>query len=153
MTSAWERALALGAVEFAVPIVTSVQVDTGTARIGPVVAGHEALKVALRSLDSLAPEPASTGSIWSRSMSNATSSKCLTATACLVRFRPVLVLETGHEAVGDRQAIHDLLDSLGHRMLGLLLDFGMAEAGWPAYVAVDRPFRPGDAHNFLLIPK
>jgi hypothetical protein len=86
-------------------------------------------------------------------MSNATSSKRLTAIACLVRFRPVLVLETGHEAVGDRQAIHDLLDSLGHRMLGLLLDFGTAETGWAACVAVDRLFRSGDAHNSLVIPR
>ena len=73
------------------------------------------------------------------------------ARASLALFSPVLVLETGHEADGDRQAIHDLLGGLGYRMLGLLLDFGMAEAGWPAYVAVDRPFRPGNAHNLLFI--
>ncbi len=69
----------------------------------------------------------------------------------LARFRPVLVLETGHEAGDDRPQIHDLLGGLGYRMLGLLLDFGMAEAGWPAYVATDPPFRPGDAHNLLLV--
>jgi hypothetical protein len=45
------------------------------------------------------------------------------AFASLSRFRPVLVLETGHEADGDRQVIHDLLGGLGYRMLGLLLDF------------------------------
>jgi len=35
----------------------------------------------------------------------------------------------------------------------VLLDFGMAEVDWPAYVAAEPPFRPGDAHNLLLIPK
>jgi hypothetical protein len=38
-------------------------------------------------------------------------------------------------------------------MLGILLDHGMAEADWQAYVAVDPPFRAGDAHNLLLVPE
>ena len=45
-----------GTAKFAVPIVSSVRVDTGTARIGPAAAGQEALKVVLRSLDLLAAE-------------------------------------------------------------------------------------------------
>ena len=143
-----------GTVEFAVPIVTSVRVDTGTARIGPPAAGHEALKVALRSLNSLAPERRLDRIDLVKIDVEGHERQVLDgARASLARFRPVLVLETGHEAEGDRQAIHELLDGLGYRMLGLLLDFGMAEASWPAYVAVDRPFRPGDAHNLLLIPK
>jgi FkbM family methyltransferase len=143
-----------GTVEFAVPIVTSVRVDTGTARIGPVVAGHEAQKVTLRSLDSLAPERRLDRIDLIKIDVEGHERQVLDgARASLARFRPVLVLETGHEADGDRQAIHDLLGGLGYRMLGLLLDFGMAEASWPAYVAVDWPFRPGDAHNLLLIPQ
>jgi FkbM family methyltransferase len=143
-----------GTVEFVVPIVTSVRVDTGTARIGPVLAGHEALKVGLRSLDSLLPEHRLDRIDLVKIDVEGHERQVLDgARASLARFRPVLVLETGHEADGDRQAIHDLLGSLGYRMLGLLLDFGMAEADWPAYVAVDRPFRPGDAHNLLLVPK
>jgi FkbM family methyltransferase len=143
-----------GTVEFAVPIVTSVRVDTGTARIGPAAAGHEALMVVSRSLDSLAAERRLERIDLIKIDVEGHERQVLDgARASLARFRPVLVLETGHEADDDRQAIHDLLGGLGYRMLGLLLDFGMAEAGWPAYVAVDRPFRPGDAHNLLLIPK
>ena len=74
------------------------------------------------------------------------------AAAILDRHRPVLVIETGHEADGDRAAIHDRLAGLGYRMLGILLDYGMAPADWPAYVALDPPFRAGDAHNLLLVP-
>jgi FkbM family methyltransferase len=142
-----------GIMEFAVPIVTSVRVDTGTARIGPAGAGYEALKVPLRSLDSLAPEYRLDRIDLVKIDVEGHERQVLDgARASLANFRPVLVLETGHEADGDRQAIRDLLGGLGYRMLGLLLDFGMAEAGWPAYVAVDRPFRPGDAHNLLLVP-
>ena len=142
-----------GTVEFAVPIVTSVRVDTGAARIGPAAAGQEALKVVLRSLDSLAAEHRLNRIDLIKIDVEGAERQVLDGTrASLARFRPVLVLETGHEAESDRQAIHDLLGGLGYRMLGLLLDFGMAEAGWPAYVAADPPFRPGDAHNLLLVP-
>jgi FkbM family methyltransferase len=143
-----------GTVEFTAPIVTSVRVDTGTARIGPAAAGQEALKVVLRSLDSLVAERRLDRiDVIKIDVEGAERQALDGARASLTRFRPVLVLETGHEADGDRKAIHNLLGGLGYRMLGLLLDFGMAEADWPAYVAVDWPFRPGDAHNLLLIPK
>ena len=72
--------------------------------------------------------------------------------AALARFRPALVIETGHEAAGDRAAIHDRLAGLGYRILGILLDHGMAEADSPAYCAALPPFRPGEAHNLLLVP-
>jgi hypothetical protein len=133
--------------------VTSVRVDTGTAHIGPAAAGQEALKVGLRSLDSLAAEHRlDRVDLIKIDVEGGERQALDGARATLARFRPVLVLETGHEADGDRQAIHDLLGGLGYRMLGLLLDFGMAEAGWPSYVATDPPFRPGDAHNLLLLP-
>ena len=74
------------------------------------------------------------------------------AAATLDRHRPVLVIETGHETDWDRTAIHDRLAGLGYRMLGILLDYGMAPADWPGYVALDPPFCAGDAHNLLLVP-
>jgi hypothetical protein len=37
-------------------------------------------------------------------------------------------------------------------MLGILLDYGMAAADWPAYEALKPPFSAGDAHNLLLVP-
>lgn len=142
-----------GTVEFAVPIVTSVRVDTGTARIGPVVAGHEALKVALRSLDSLAAERRLDRLDLVKIDVEGHERRVLDgAETSLARFLPVLVLETGHEAEGDRRAIHNRLRGLGYRLLGVLLDFGMAEGDWPAYVAAEPPFRPGDTHNLLLVP-
>ena len=60
-------------------------------------------------------------------------------------------METGHECEGDRRAIHDRLRNLGYRMLGILLDHGIAAADWDSYVAVRIPFRPGEAHNLLLV--
>jgi FkbM family methyltransferase len=143
-----------GTARFAVPIVTSVRVDTGTAHIGPGATGQEVMKVALRSLDSLATEHALDRIDLIKIDVEGGERQVLDgARASLARFRPVLVLETGHEADGDRQAIHDLLAGLGYRLVGLLLDFGMAEAGWPAYVRAVPPFRLGDAHNLLLVPE
>jgi FkbM family methyltransferase len=143
-----------GTAEFAIPIVSSVRIDTGTARIGPAAAGRQALKVALRSLDSLAAEHRLDRVDLIKIDVEGYERRVLDgAQATLARFRPVLVIETGHEAEGDRRAIHDRLGGLGYRMLGVLLDFGMAEAGWPAYVAAAPPFRPSDAHNLLLVPQ
>ena len=142
-----------GIAEFAVPLVTSARTDTGTARIGPACAGHEALQVPLRSLDSLAAECSLDRLDLIKIDVEGHERQVLDgAAAILDRYRPPLVMETGHEAEGDRAAIHDRLRALGYRMLGILLDYGMAEADWPPYVALEPPFRAGDAHNLLLVP-
>jgi FkbM family methyltransferase len=143
-----------GRAEFSVPVITSARTDTGTARIGTAGPGHEALSVQLSSLDSLATE---------RSLDRVDLIKIDVegherqvlhgASATLARCHPALVIETGHEAEGDRRAIHDRLRGLGYRMLGILLDHGMAEADWDTYVAVETPFRRGEAHNLLLAPE
>ncbi len=142
-----------GVAQFAVPIVTSTRTDTGTARIGPACAGHDALQVPLRSLDSLAAEHNLTGLHLIKIDVEGHERRVLEgAAAILDRWRPVLVIETGHEDESDRAAIHDRLAGLGYRMLGILLDYGMATADWPAYVALEPPFLAGDAHNLLLVP-
>jgi FkbM family methyltransferase len=142
-----------GIAQFAVPVVTSARTDTGTARIGPTCAGHDALQVPLRSLDSLAAEHNLTRLDLIKVDVEGHERKVLDgAAAILGRYRPVLVVETGHEADEDRAAIHDRLTGFGYRIIGILLDYGMAPADWPAYVALDPPFRAGDAHNLLLVP-
>ena len=143
-----------GMTEFAVPIVTSARSDTGTARIGPADAGHEALRVSLRSLDSLAAERGLDRVDLIKIDVEGHERQVLDgAAAVLDRYRPVLVLETGHETDVDRRAIRDRLFGLGYRILGILLDYGMAAADWPAYAALEPPFRAGDAHNLLLVPE
>jgi FkbM family methyltransferase len=142
-----------GTAEFAVPVVTSARTDTGTARIGPACTGHDALQVSLRSLDSLAAEHDLARIDLIKIDVEGHERQVLDgAAAVLSRNRPVLVIETGHEARGDRAAIHDRLSGLHYRVLGILLDYGMASADWPAYVAIEPPFRAGDAHNLLLAP-
>jgi FkbM family methyltransferase len=142
-----------GIAQFAVPVVTSARTDTGTARIGPTGAGHDALQVPLRSLDSLAAEQDLPRLDLIKIDVEGHERKVLDgAAAILGRYRPVLVVETGHEADEDRAAIHDRLTGFGYRIIGILLDYGMAPADWPAYVALDPPFRAGDAHNLLLVP-
>jgi FkbM family methyltransferase len=143
-----------GTADFAVPVVTSARTDTGTARIGPACAGYEALRVRLRSLDSLVAECGLARVDLIKIDVEGHERQVLDgAAAVLQRCRPVLVIETGHEAEGDRPAIRDRLCGIGYRMLGVLLDHGMASAGWPAYVALEPPFRADDAHNLLLVPE
>jgi FkbM family methyltransferase len=142
-----------GVAQLAVPVVTSARTDTGTARIGPACAGHDALQVPLRSLDSLVVERDLPRLDLIKIDVEGHERRVLDgAAAILDRHRPVLVVETGHEADEDRAAIHDRLAGLGYRMIGILLDYGMASADWPAYVALNPPFRAGDAHNLLLVP-
>jgi FkbM family methyltransferase len=142
-----------GTAEFAVPLVTSARIDTGTARLGPARAGYEALHVPIRSLDSLAPERGLDRLDLIKIDVEGHERQVLEGGAStLERRRPVLVIETGHEIETDRPAIRGRLQGLGYRMLGILLDHGMAAADWPAYSALKPPFSVGDAHNLLLVP-
>jgi FkbM family methyltransferase len=141
-----------GTAEFAVPVVTSARTDTGTARLGPVGAGYERLNVCLRSLESLVVERGIDRLDLIKIDVEGHERQVLDgAQAVLERYRPALVIETGHEAEGDRPAIHDRLRRGGYRMLGILLDHGMAEADWDAYLGIKGPFRQGEAHNLLFV--
>ena len=142
-----------GVVDFAMPLVTSARSDTGTARIGAAMAGQQTLRVAVRRLDTLVAEHAIERLDLVKIDVEGHERRVLDGGgAAFARFRPVLVIETGHEAEGDRAAIHDRLGRLGYRMLGILLDHGMADADWPAYRAAAPPFRAGEAYNLLLVP-
>ena len=138
-------------VAFAVPIVGSAGDDTGTAHLGPAGGGEQAIRVALRRLDGLVAERRLDRIDLIKIDVEGYERRVLEgAAASIERFRPALVLETGHEGEGDRRAIHDRLARLGYRPIGILLDFGMADADWPGYLAARPPFRAGDAHNLLL---
>ena len=142
-----------GTAEFAVPLVTSARIDSGTARLGAARAGYEALHVPTRSLDSLAPERGLDRLDLIKIDVEGHERQVLEgAASTLERWRPVLVIETGHEMETDRPAIRGRLQGIGYRMLGILLDHGMAAADWPAYSALKPPFSVGDAHNLLLVP-
>jgi FkbM family methyltransferase len=143
-----------GCAEFALPVVTSAQTDTGTARIGAPGAGHQLLNVRLRTLDSLVGEQALERIDLIKVDVEGHERQVLDGAAVtLERCRPTLVIETGHEAEGDRTAIHDRLCRLGYRILGILLDYGMAAADWDSYATVQMPFRRGEAHNLLLVAR
>lgn len=71
----------------------------------------------------------------------------------LDRFRPVVVLRVGEEPSNDRPAVHYHLRGSGYRMIGILLEHGMAEAHWPEYVAREPPFEAGTPREVLLVPE
>jgi FkbM family methyltransferase len=142
-----------GVVDFAVPLVTSARSDTGTAHVGPAAAGHERLRVPVRRLDPLLAERGYERIDLIKIDVEGHERRVLDgAAASLARFRPALVVETGHEAEGDRTAIADRLAGLGYRIVGILLDHGIADADWAAYRAGLPPFGRGAAHNLLLLP-
>ena len=143
-----------GDASLGVPVISSARTDSGTARIGAGGPGHVVLSVPLSSLDSLAAERGLRRVDLIKIDVEGHEKQVLDgAEATLDRFRPTLVIETGHEAEGDREAIHDRLRGLGYRMLGILLDYGMAGADWDAYVSLKTPFSRGEAHNLLLVPE
>ena len=143
-----------GSAELAVPLVVSACSDTGTARIGAVAPGHSLQSVCLRMLDSLVEERGFDRVDLIKIDVEGHERRVLHGAASnLERFRPTLVIETGHESEADRRAIHDRLRGLGYGMLGILLDYGMAAVDWDAYLAVAPPFRRGEAHNLLLVAK
>src|SRR5260221_653672 len=74
------------------------------------------------------------------------------ARATLARFHPALVIETGHETIADRAAIAALLRGAGYDLVGVLLDHGVAPAGWDAYASGAAPCVPGEVHNLLVLP-
>ncbi len=141
-----------GSAELAVPVVISARSDTGTARLGTAGPGEEAVGVELHTLDRIVAEHRLDRIDLIKIDVEGHERRVLDgAAASLARFRPALAIETGHETAGDRAAIHDRLCGLGYRLLGILLDHGMADADWPGYLAAAPPFRPGDAHNLLLV--
>jgi FkbM family methyltransferase len=143
-----------GSVEFTVPVITSARTDTGIARIGAPGSGHTALDVALSSIDSLVAERRLDRVDLIKIDVEGHEKQVLDgAEITLGRFRPAMVIETGHESAETRPAIHDRLRGLGYQILGILLDFGMTEADWDAYVSLAMPFRRGEAHNLLLVPE
>jgi hypothetical protein len=74
------------------------------------------------------------------------------ARATLARFKPAIVMETGHEGPPDRAAIPQLLRGAGYALVGVLLDHGVAPANWDAYAAGAAPCVPGAVHNLLVLP-
>ena len=83
------------------------------------------------------------------------SAKCSTEPPPILdKYRPTLVMETGHEAEGDRTAIHDRLcrarlSDARHsaRLRDGLRPIGRPTSRWP------RRFEMGEAHNLLLAPE
>ncbi len=114
---------------------------------------QEGCSVAVRSLDSLAAEFRLHRLDFLKIAALGGKRHVLDGAADLLeRFRPVLVLATGHEGESERAAIHYRLRGLCYRIAGILLEDGMAEANWAAYTAAEPPFRPGDPRDLLLLP-
>lgn len=55
------------------------------------------------------------------------------AHATLARFRPPLILESGHESDDERRAQSDFLIGLGYDLLGAFVPGGLVEVGWQDY--------------------
>ena len=71
----------------------------------------------------------------------------------LVRFRPALVIESGHESADDRGAIAALMERLGYGLLAVLHDHGALPATLADYRAARGACAGTEAHNLLLLPE
>ena len=142
-----------GRAMLAVPKVTSSAVDTGRAHLGAAASGQEAFEVDTVTVDAL-PAVAALSRLDLVKIDVEGHERAVLAAAAetLRRWRPAVVMETGHEGPGDRLAIAAQLGGLGFEIAGILLDHGVASAGWEAYKNAVPPFVPGAAHNLLLLP-
>lgn len=142
-----------GMQDMAMPEVASSAVDSGRARIGIAGPGESLSSVRSITVDAFA------GEVGLRRLDLVKldvegHERAALAGACntLARFRPAIVMETGHEIAADRAAIEALLRGVGYALIGVLLDHGVAPATWEAYAAGAAPCRPGEVHNLLLLP-
>jgi FkbM family methyltransferase len=142
-----------GVQEMAIPEIASRAVDSGRARIGKVGVGETVSAVRSLTIDAFAGEAGLTRLDLVK-IDVEGHERAVLAGACntLARFRPVIVMETGHESAADRAAIEVLLRGAGYALSGVLLDHGVVPASWAAYAAAAAPCLPGEVHNLLLLP-
>jgi FkbM family methyltransferase len=142
-----------GEATMAAPRVTSSAVDTGQAHLGAPAAGEIAIAVATVTLDGFASrEGLARLDLVKIDVEGHEREVLAGAAGLLARFRPVVVIEIGHEAAADRAAIDALLTGLSYDLGGILLDHGIAPAGWDDYRAASGLFAAGEVHNLLLLP-
>ncbi len=68
------------------------------------------------------------------------------------RFRPAILMETGHETAERRCGIAEMLSGYGYRIVGLLVGEGMLEGSWDDYRARQGVFRDFGVTDMLLMP-
>jgi FkbM family methyltransferase len=142
-----------GMQDMAMPEIASSAVDSGRARIGAATVGETVASVRSVTVDAFAGEVGLTRLDLIKI--DVEGHECaVLAGACntLGRFRPAIVMETGHESTADRAAIAALLRGAGYALTGVLLDHGIVPASWDAYAAAASPCLPGEVHNLLLLP-
>ncbi len=143
----------ISTADLAVPEVTSSAVDTGRARIGAARLGETVSPVRCITVDAFTAERALARlDLVKIDVEGHERAVLEGARATLARFHPALVIETGHETIADRAAIAALLRGAGYDLVGVLLDHGVAPAGWDAYASGAAPCVPGEVHNLLVLP-
>jgi FkbM family methyltransferase len=74
------------------------------------------------------------------------------ATATLRRFRPAVVIESGHETGDDRRTVASLFKALEYELVAVLHDHGALPASLEDYLAIQGACSGREAHNLLLLP-
>jgi FkbM family methyltransferase len=67
------------------------------------------------------------------------------------KFLPSIVFESGHwqETEEHRQNIRDVLEPLGYRIVGVLIEHGVIETDWNSYIKFEEPFQKSLFYNVL----
>jgi len=71
----------------------------------------------------------------------------------LRRFRPAVVIESGHEGPGERETIATLFEGLGYRLIAVLHDHGALPLDFAAYRTARAAASGTEARNLLLLPE
>jgi hypothetical protein len=75
------------------------------------------------------------------------------ASETLRRFRPAVVLESGHESAGDRGSLADIFEHLDYEMICALHHHGALPCGLAEYRAAQGACAGREPRNLLLLPR
>jgi FkbM family methyltransferase len=125
--------------------------DTGLSRVSSSRAG---IPVSLRRLDSIVVEHAIERLDFLKiDVEGCERQVFAGAIETLRRFRPAIVFESGHEAMGDRAAIGKALDDLSYDIVAVLHDYGALACHLDDYLAASDACRGPAARNILALPR
>lgn len=139
-----------GTAEFSVE-----QGNSGGSRLGHMAGDFSSISVPTRRLDSLLAERPDIERIdfIKIDVEGFELQVLQGARATLARFRPPLILESGHESDSERQAQADFLMSLGYDVIGAFVPGGLIEIGWQDYRERSGEVAVLGLCNYLFLPE
>lgn len=127
--------------------------DRGRARLGPLRGGGPTVIVATDTLDAaVARAGLSRVDFIKLDVEGHEAQIIEGGLGTLRRFRPVLIVETGHDDAAARPQLRERLGGLNYELIGAVHDHGVIATDWDTFIAGRPPLPVGEINNVLLMP-